>query len=143
MATFIIRAQYKKSTIEREHWHKDGSEVIRETGWRGGSFYITTEDDNPPDIDLENPDDFDVYENDYECELIECFDGCWEEITFSDDIAEEEQERLQELFDDEGFYEVMEGTESWSQGDTEMILQGPLQLETEDGTIIGQGEKDE
>ena len=50
MATWKIEPTWKKSLVEVEHYHKDGKTVEYETGWRWGSFYCETEDDNPPNI---------------------------------------------------------------------------------------------
>ena len=53
-------------------------------------------------------------------------DGSWVEWTFPDSIDEEEQERIQALWD-EDWYEGMEG-DGWSNDDTEHWIYGPIQL---------------
>ena len=75
MATWTITPSMKKSLIERSYYHKDDNTIIIETGWRGGKFTCETEDDTPPDI----TEGTDLYNCDYEVELVETFDGCWEE----------------------------------------------------------------
>ena len=48
MATWTLKTLYKKSAYERQHWYKDGKEIIREEGYRWGTFYC--ESDEQPEI---------------------------------------------------------------------------------------------
>jgi hypothetical protein len=65
------------------------------------------------------------------------WDGCWEDIEFPEDMAEEEQERLQELIEEEGdIYDVLENQEGWNQSDTEAWIWGPILIEDEEGNQI-------
>jgi hypothetical protein len=144
MKTWIIRAKNKKSTIERESYVKDDQTIWVETGWRSGSFFIVTNDGNPPAIDLSNPDnDFEVYSfsdtNVHEVGLCDTFDGCWTDVEFPEDMSDEEQERLQDLIDDDGAYETLT-SEGWEPDDGEVWLHGPLILEDEDENVIADGE---
>lgn len=146
MADWTISAKYKKSTIEREFWSKDGQTLYIETGWRSGSFSVTTEGDEPPEYDVENPDDLDVY-SDYpdgvdSVELNETWDGCWTDFGWPDDMPEEERERLEARFEEDSFFEVLE-EEGWSQEECEMWLTGPLVLEDADGNVVADGDPEE
>lgn len=143
MAIWTVSTYYKKSIEEHEHFVKDGQQIVYQTGWRGGSWAVTTSDDNPPEFEFtEVPggdgrrDSIDMnncYENNIEeVELIETFDGWWAEIEWPDDMDEEEQERLQELIDEEGIYSL-EDQEGWMHDDTEMYIWGPIQIEGENG----------
>lgn len=143
MATWTVSTYHKKSIEEHEHFVKDGQEIIYQTGWRGGSWTVTTSDDNPPEFEfVEVPggdgrrDSIDMnncYENNIdEVELIETFDGWWAEIEWPDDMDEEEQERLQELIDEEGIYSL-EDEEGWMHDDTEMYIWGPILIEGDNG----------
>lgn len=147
MATWIIYAKYKKSTVEKEYFTKDGQTICIENGWRGGRFQIETEGDDPPEVDVVNEDELDIYsfypDGVETVELLETYDGCWMDVTWPDDMPEEEQERLQELFDEDGYYSVLEEQEGWTHDETEMWLVGPLVLEDENGNVIADGDPDE
>ena len=129
MAVWTVRTYYKKSVEEHEHFVKDGKEITRKTGWRTGSWTVTTTDDNPPEFEYDfvpggdgRKDSIDMnncYNNNIEnVELIETWDGCWEDIDFPDDMPEEEKDRLMELIEEEGFY-ALEDQEDWYSSDTE------------------------
>ena len=137
MATWILKTLHKKSAIERQFWYKDGKVVIREEGYRWGEFYC--ESDEQPEIDLDNADGYNLSESDYDWELTSLDDGCWSDWTFPEDMTEEEQAEIESAWEEE-YFEGMEEL-GWSQDDTEYILQGPLELLDEDGTVIAQGEE--
>lgn len=122
MATWSVKPTMKKSIIERQLWHKDGEGFVCETGWRGGEFLVETEDDNPPDIEA----GVDIYSCGYESELVETFDGCWEDYSF-DDCKEETKEYIEEFLIDNSVYDLEE--EGWSCSDTEMIIDCDLIIE--------------
>lgn len=143
MAIWTVSTYYKKSIEEHEHFVKDGQEIVYQTGWRGGSWTVTTSDNNPPDFEfIEVPggdgrrDSIDMnncYENNIEeVELIETFDGWWADIKWPNDMDEEEQQRLQEIIDEEGVYSL-EDQEDWMHNDTEVYVWGPIQIEGENG----------
>ena len=56
MTTWTLKTQHKKSAIEKQHWYKDGKEIIRTEGYRWGIFYC--ESDTQPEIDLVNEDGY-------------------------------------------------------------------------------------
>ena len=64
MTTWTIKTLYKKSAYERQHWYKDGKEIIREEGYRWGTFYC--ESDEQPDIDLVNDNGYEIGQDEYE-----------------------------------------------------------------------------
>lgn len=143
MANWTVRTYYKKSIEEHEHFSKDGMDCVRRTGWRSGSWSVTTTDDNQPAFEFDyvpggdgKRDSINMYdcpgENIEDVELIETWDGCWEDIDFNN-MDVDEAERLQELIDEDGFYEVMEEQEGWLQGDTEMWIWGPIEILDKDG----------
>ena len=116
---------------------KDGKVIIREEGYRWGEFYC--ESDEQPEIDLVNPDDYNLSESDYDWELTSLDDGCWSDWTFPEDMTEEEQAEIEAAWE-ENYFEGMEEL-GWSCNDTEYVLQGPLELSDEDGNVIAQGEE--
>jgi len=148
MANWKVSTYYKKSCEEHEHYYKDGQTIIRKTGYRLGSFFVETSDDNPPEFEFDFVPGGDGHKdsiNMYDCcinnienvELDTMWDGCWEDIVFPEDMDDEEQERLQELIDEEGdVYTVLEDQEGWSQNDTEAWVWGPILIEDENGNQI-------
>jgi hypothetical protein len=94
-----------------------------ETGWRWGEFIVYTDDDNPPNIEA----GVDMYNCDYETELVETSDGCWEEHDY-DDCDDETREWLEEFFDEGNSYFDLEG-EGWTMDDCEMIIDCDLIIE--------------
>lgn len=128
MATWKITNLHKKNAVERQFWTQDGIVVTKDEGFRWGIW--SCESDEQPDIDLDNPDGYELMSTDYEWEMEEMIDGCWVEWTFPDGVDEEEQERIQALWD-EDYYEGMEG-DGWTNDDTEHWIYGPLKLTNED-----------
>ena len=123
MAEWSVKPEWKKSIIERQHMTKDGQEIIIETGWRWGEFIVYTDDDNPPNIEP----GVDIYNCDYETELVETFDGCWEEVDY-DDCDEETQAWLEEFFEDGNNWLDLE-EHGWIRGDSQMILDCDPEIE--------------
>ena len=128
MAIWKITNLHKKNAVERQFWINDGVTVIRDEGFRWGIW--TCESDEQPDIDLDNPDGYELMTTDYDWEMQEMIDGSWVIWGFPDDMSEEDQERIQELWDEDSF----EGLESdgWSNDETEHWIYGPIQLTNED-----------
>ena len=127
MATWVLTTKTKKNAVEKQFWYKDGKVIIREEGYRWGKFYC--ESDERPDVDLANPDGYELGGTDYDWELDNLDDGCWADWTFPDDMSEEEQEEIQEAWE-EDFYDGMEAL-GWSNDDTEYWFYGELELEQE------------
>lgn len=128
MTIWKITNNHKKNAVERQIWIKDDLTVIKEEGFRWGVWSCESED--KPDIDLDNPDGFEIEASDYEWDMEEMVDGCWVEWTFPDDMDEEEQERIQELWDENSF-EGLEG-DGWQNDETEYWIYGPIKLTNDD-----------
>ena len=122
MAVWSVKPDWKKSIIERNYLVKDGNRVMVETGWRWGEFHVTTDDDNPPNIEA----GVDIYNCGYDAELVETNDGCWEEHDF-DDCDEETQEWLEEFFEENSWLDLEE--HGWSHDECEMIIDCDLIIE--------------
>jgi len=116
MVEWSIKPSWKKSLHERQYYTKDGNTFMVETTWRWGEFTVTTEDDIPPDI----VDGTDLYNCEYDCELVECEDGCGEDYDF-DECDEETTEWLENYFDEGNSYFDLE-EHGWIPTDTEMII---------------------
>ncbi len=148
MAQWKVSPYYKKSCEEHEHYTKDDMTIIRQTGYRGASFYVETSDDNPPEFDFDyvpggdgSKDSIDMYNccfnNIENVELESMWDGCWEEIVYPEDMDEDEKERLQELIEEDGdIYDVLENQEGWSQSETQAWIWGPILIEDENGNQV-------
>ena len=147
MANWKVSTYYKKSCEEHEHYVKDGQTIVRKTGYRGCSFFVETNNDNPPEFEFDfvpggdgNKDSinmYDCYYNNIEnVELDSMWDGCWEDIDFPEDMADEEQERLMEVIEEHGVYSALEDEEGWSQNETEAWVWGPILIEDEEGNQV-------
>jgi hypothetical protein len=128
MAIWKITNATKKNAVERQFWIKDGVTVIKEEGFRWGIW--SCESDEQPDIDLDNSDGYELMSTDYEWEMEEMIDGSWVDWTFPEDMDEEEQERIQELWDEDSF-EGLEG-DGWINDETEHWIYGPIKLTNEE-----------
>jgi len=129
MAIWKITNHHKKNAVERQFWTKDGVTVIKEEGFRWG-VWTCENDEEELDIDLDNPDGYELMSNDYDWEMEEMIDGCWVEWVFPKDMDEEEQERIKELWEEDSF-EGLEG-DGWYNHETEHWIHGPLKLTNED-----------
>ena len=115
MATWQIEPSWKKSLAERMHFTKDDKRIIIETGWRWGTFICETEDETPPVIE----EGTDLFDCDYEVEMQETSDGCWEEREFHG-FTDEEEEAMEEWLDENSWWDLEE--DGWNQVDNEMII---------------------
>lgn len=129
MATWEITTEYKKSSIERQYWTKGDKTIIREEGYRWGTF--TVECDKMPLTyeELRNED------NDYELgyadddnmwELVDLVDGCWADTEKGRNCTDEDLEEFENAWE-ENYYEGVEEL-GWSNDDTEYYMTGPLKL---------------
>jgi hypothetical protein len=120
MADWIVSTG-RKDLTEVQIWTKDDSQFEYSTVWRGGTWIVTTSDDNPPQIEgadengivdmgwLEGP-------NIVSCEFESTHDGCYDEWKFSDDIDEAEQERIIEGWEEDAYSFLEE--DGWLDDDT-------------------------
>ena len=122
MAVWSVKPQWKKSIIERQYWSKDDDSIVYEIGWRWGEFHVTTEDDNPPELEA----GVDIYNCGYDSELYECTDGCWEENDM-DDCSDETREFLEEFLEENSVYDLEE--HGWTCNETEMIIDCDMDIE--------------
>ena len=128
MATWKLSNQHKKSAIERQFWRRDDKVIIREEGFRWGTWYC--ESDEKPEIDLKNPDGFEVSWGDYEWELDSMDDGCWADTEAGRNCTAEDLEAFNEAWE-EDYYDGVEAL-GWIWDDTEFHIIGPLRLENTD-----------
>jgi hypothetical protein len=127
MATWVLTTKTKKNAVEKQFWYKDGKVIVRQEGYRWGKFYC--ESDERPDVDLANPDGYELGNSEYDWELDHLDDGCWAEWDWPEGMSEEEQDEIMDAWT-EDFYEGMEAL-GWSNDDTEYWFYGELELEQE------------
>lgn len=140
MATWQISNLYKKEAIEKTFWMKDDLTISFEEGFRWGKW--TCQSDEKPNLDLRNQHGYCLSrDSNYEWELETMDDGCWGDWEFPEAIDEEEQERIQDLWE-EGFFEAME-EDGWMSDDTEYWIRGPIMLKNLDTGEEFSGEEDE
>jgi hypothetical protein len=119
--SWTVSPKWKKSLIERQHWTNGEQSFYVDTVWRGGSFTVYTDDDNPPQIE----EGVDIYNCGYESELIECFDGCAEEYNF-DDCDYETREWIEEFVEENSVFDLEE--HGWNTCDCEMFIECELEI---------------
>jgi hypothetical protein len=132
MATWKLSTYYKKSAIERQFWRKGDKVIIREEGYRWGTFYVESDERPLTDEELINEDGYELgcLDNDECWELESLDDGCWADTEAGRNCTEEDLEEFEEAWEENSF----EGVEElgWSNDDTEFEFQGPLLLVNED-----------
>ena len=138
MALWRVSPLNKKSVEEHELWEKDGLAIRRITGWRTGTWLVTTSDDNKPEFEhtgvpfgdskLDAIDmNFCEGNNIEECELEETWDGWHSDVIWPDDMDDDERDRLENIWDEDDY----DGWESdgWIHTDSEMWVWGELNVE--------------
>ena len=115
MARWKIEPTWKKSLIEKMYFTKGKKQIIVETGWSWGSFECETEDDNPPLIEEGD----DLWSTGYDVEMIETFDGCWEEHEFYG-FTEKQEEKMREWLEENSYLDLEE--KGWTNTESEMII---------------------
>jgi hypothetical protein len=115
MAEWSIKPTWKKSIIERIHYTKGKKKIVVETGWRWGEFTCETDTDEKPLIEAGD----DLYDTQYNVELVECDDGCWTEYEFTN-FTEKQEEKMREWLEENSSFDLEET--GWVSTDTEMII---------------------
>jgi hypothetical protein len=143
MTTWKLSPQYKKSAVERQFWYKDGKVIIREEGYRWGTFSVESDERPLTDEDLKNEDGYELscIENDECWELWDLTDGCWADTEAGRDCTEEDLEEFNTAWD-EDTYEAVEAL-GWMCDDTEYYYYGPLELTNQDTGEVFLGEPEE
>ena len=132
MTWWKVETTEKKSVEEHLLWYKDDMAIRIIEGFRWGSVYLESDDD-ADELILEESDSpygpgVNVY--DYECELDVLDDGWYGDIIFPDDMPQEEQDRLHQIWAEDSF-EGLEN-EGWVSNDSELWFFGPLKITKEE-----------
>jgi hypothetical protein len=128
MVIWSVKPVYKKSIIERQTWENGGESFVFETGWRWGEFLVYTDDETPPNL----VEGVDIFNCEYDTELVETSDGCWDEFDF-DGCSAETIEKLEAYFEEGGSMFELED-EGWYNSETEMIINCDMTIERVDST---------
>lgn len=132
MAVWTLMPANKKSIEEITFWEKDGRTIVYRQGWRGGSVTVTTADDNPPEIDLEDNDELNVLElvDDHivDVEIESFWDGCWGDWDWNEQgLSDEEIEEIEAAWEEDGYNGVEDL--GWNINETATWFYGELVLE--------------
>lgn len=133
MATWELTTEYKKSSNERQFWYKDDKVIIREEGYRWGTFTVTSDDIPLTPEELRNEDDcyeLGCIDNDECWELVDMVDGCWADTEAGRNCTDEDLAEFNDAWE-ENYYEGVEDL-GWTLDDTEYYMTGPLKLTNTD-----------
>ena len=126
MSTWKLSTVEKKSCTQIETFKKGKLVAQLEIGWR----WCWARYKEKPDISNYDPDKDQIELYDLgDIDDMEQDDSCWESWSWPDDIDGDEEERLEEIYDEEGD-EGLEN-EGWILDDTEYWVSGPLDIEQE------------
>lgn len=165
MKQYILQPAYKKSVVEWTNWSKEINgvrhQLHRELGWRWGAFVLNvpeTEEEIKAFVEQQGYDDLEtmlddysaetieemclpdegdeeIELDDYDFEMIECWDGCWDDWSVNcykddgldDDARYELAEAMQEIYE-EGYEEAIE-EDGWEFGDSGFTILSGFKLE--------------
>jgi hypothetical protein len=135
MARWKVSTKEKKSVEEREIWtHPRKGMIERKTGFRWGSYIVTTEDSSPPQFELvEVPggdgaaDSIDMNSCGYDTELIGLEDGCYLNIAWPTSLNSSARDHLESVWAEDS----SDGWENlgWMLDDTQVWIWGDLEIE--------------
>ena len=138
MTQWKVSTQEKKSVEEREIWtHPENGTIERRTGFRWGSYIVTTDDKLPPKFELvEVPDgdgaadSIDMNSCGYDTELIGLEDGCYLNIAWPTSLNSSERDHLESAWEEDSY----DGWENlgWMLDDTQVWFWGELDIELAD-----------
>lgn len=134
MALWTVKTEDKKCVEEHELWQKDDQVIRRVSGFRWGSWTVETTDNEPPVLhQTDGPSADAINMSDYSDENVESIeldsldDGWYGDVIWPDDMSDEERERLEELWDEDG-YDAWEA-DGWYNYETECWVSGQLDVQ--------------
>lgn len=143
MAVWELTTEWKKSSIERQFWYNGDKVIIREEGYRWGTFTVESDERPLTDEELKNEDGYELggIDNGNSWELVDLSDGCWSEIEKGRNCTDEDLAAFEAAWE-ESWYEGVEGL-GWSQDDCEFYFtSGPLRLTNKDTGVEFSGSID-
>jgi hypothetical protein len=124
MTVWTLSTREKKNVEHITIWCAGGRCVVRTEWYRWGSW--TVESDSKPDIDLDNPDGYEVWGSDLDWELVDMTDGVGGGWEWPESMSAEEREQFEQVYDQEGCDAI--GDLGWGDPETEVHLHGALEL---------------
>ena len=146
MATWNISNYYKKSCHEVQEYIRDGDKkyLYQTTGWRFGTWTVTTTDDKIPELYWDDygshPDYSSLHlgscggSNVEDIELCETWDSCWEEMEYDESLTEDERDEIDRIIEEDGIWALADN--GWDYGDCESYITGPVRVENEQGETV-------
>lgn len=133
MADWKVSTVDKKSVLEVEIWTNNKGQTIKKiTGFRWGSWIVTTDDDEEPVFEYDADGNIDMnsyYDNNVEgIELDMLDDGWYMDWEFSDDVSEEERTAITEGYEEDG-YDYLESN-GWYSYETLCLVSCELDIES-------------
>jgi hypothetical protein len=128
VARWQISNYYKKNVVDRQFWHNNDREFVRDEGYRWGTWECESEE--RPDIDLDNPDGYELTATEYDWDLVDMLDGSWSEWTYDTSFDQEEKDQLEAAWDELG-YEGLENLD-YMMNESEQWIYGPILLKNLD-----------
>ena len=130
--TFVLEPQYNKCVIEEETWKKDSFVIKRAIGWRHGKILVSGFTEEEIREAIKKRDTFDrVCVSDKFEPLDEIIDKIFwdsfsDDLSFSEDMHEDEINRLNNLFSEEG--ETAFEEEGWEIYDTDLYFESNINI---------------
>jgi hypothetical protein len=143
MATWELTTEWKKSSVERQFWFKGDKCIIREEGYRWGTFTVESDVRPLTDEELKNDNGYELgsIDNGENWEMQDLTDGCWGEIECGNNATQQDIDAFTEAWDRDWYSGVEEL--GWSLDDTEFYFQpGPLKLTNLDTGVEYSGSVD-
>lgn len=128
MTTWLVTPTCKKAIIEQQYWTKGDNTLVHSICWRGGSFYVKTEDDTPPLIEEGD----DILTSGEEADINEVYDACSTENDWSE-CDEETQEWLNQFLVEEGHNVIDLEEHGWQIVDNAMIVNCSVEIAKHEG----------
>lgn len=133
MAWWRISTKEKKLCESRSTWTKDNFQITKITGFRWGTFHLETDNDQEPELDLDNPDGVELLniesqvDNVINSDLEDLDDESYMEIIFPNNMRQDDRNEVERLYDEN--YEEGWENEGWTETETEIWFFGPLKCE--------------
>jgi len=128
MAVWRISNYYKKEAVESQFWTKGDLVIIKNEGFRWGTWECESEE--RPNIDLTNEHGYELLNSEYNWDMIEMDDGCWLDWSWDDGMNEKDRDHIMQLWE-ENYFEGLE-SDGWSNNETEHWIYGPIRLVNKD-----------
>jgi len=127
---FILEPEYTKCVIEVETWKKDSSTIKRAIGWRYGKILVGdfTEEEIKDVIKARDILDRVCVSEKFDFIDQKLQDSFTDDLSFSEDMPEEEINRLNNLFIEEG--ETVFEEEGWEIYDTDLYFESKIKITT-------------